>query len=150
MTALPTASPAPDTATTRAASRAAIAFVRAILLTEAALTLALAVFFSLLASEARSFLGGTTGEAAETTLRFAAAAAFIFAIAAAIASRGVRRRRTWSWTTAAVLQLLLAIGTAVAVFTADWHPAYLIGFALATIGMTALCLPAVRRELGQV
>ena len=145
MTALPTTVTTIDTRT----PSAALGLVRVFLLVEALGTFVLAIFLSLLAAGQREFLGGVPGEAAETTIRFAAAGAFVFAVAAAIAARGVRRRRGWSWTTAAVLQLLLAIGTGVAVMTADWHPAYLAGFALATVVMLVLCLPTVRRALGQ-
>ena len=145
MTALPTAS-TPTDAPARPASRAAgVTFIRWILLLEALLGLGLSIFLSLLASA----MGDFSGPEAETNVRWAAAAAFLFAIAAAIASRGVRRRRGWAWTTAAVLQLLLAVGTAIAVLNVEWHPAYLIGFALATVTMLVLCLPGVRRELGQ-
>lgn len=151
MTALPstTASPVEPVIAAPASRSTAIGLLRTLLLTEAVLTLGLAIFLSLLASGLRDFLGGESGLAAETTVRFAAAAAFLFAIAAAIASRGARRRRTWSWTTAAVLQLLLAIGTGVAVLVAEWHPAYLVGFALATVTMLVLSTPVVRRSLGQ-
>jgi hypothetical protein len=149
MTALPTATPAADPVQQPAARPMTLGAVRALLLVEAALTLGLAIFLSLLAGEARDFFGGSQGESTEITLRFAAAAAFIFAIAAAITSRGVRRRRGWAWTTAAVLQLILAVGTGVAVLSAEWHPAYLVGFGLAGVVMLILCIPSVRQELGQ-
>jgi hypothetical protein len=145
MTALPT------TVTTAEshAPGAALAFVRFLLLVEALATFVLAIFLSLLATGQRELVGGTSGEAAETMIRFAAAGAFLFAVAAGIAARGVRRRRAWAWTTAAVLQLLLAVGTGVAVLTAEWHPAYLAGFALPGAAMLVLCLAGVRRALGQ-
>jgi hypothetical protein len=149
MTALPTATPSTDASPQPAARSAPLGFVRTLLLIEAALTLGLAVFLSLLAAEARVFFGGAQGEATEITLRFAAAAAFIFAIAAAITSRGVRRRRGWAGTTASVLQLIMAVGTGVAVLSAEWHPAYLVGFGLAAATMLVLCIPSVRRALGQ-
>jgi peptidoglycan/LPS O-acetylase OafA/YrhL len=126
-----------------------VGLLRSVLLLESLLTLALAVFLSLLASGLREFLGGVSGEAAETTVRFGAAAAFVFAVAAAIASRGARRRRSWSWTTAAVLQLLLALGTGIAIVAATWHPAMLVGLVLPGIGMLLLSMPRVRAELGQ-
>jgi hypothetical protein len=149
MSALPTTTPTTDPVAPPAGRAVTLGVVRALLLIEAALTLGLAVFLSLLATEAREFFGGSRGEATEITLRFAAAAAFIFAIAAAIASRGVRRRRGWAWTTAAVLQLVLAVGTGVAVLSAEWHPAYLVGFVLAAVTMLVLCMPTVRHDLGQ-
>jgi hypothetical protein len=37
----------------------------------------------------------------------------------------------------------------VAVMTAEWHPAYLAGFAVATVLMTVLSAPSVREALGQ-
>jgi hypothetical protein len=127
-----------------------LAVLRGLLLSQALLTLALAVFLSLLAAALRDFLGGSAGIAAETTLRFAAGAAFLFAIFAAIAARGARRRRAWAWTMAAVLQLVLAIGTGVAVMTAEWHPVYLAAFGLAATVMLVLSTTSVRRALGQL
>jgi MFS family permease len=83
------------------------------------------------------------------TVRFAAGASFLFAIFAAIASRGARRRRAWAWTMAAVLQLILAIGTGIAVVTVEWHSIYLIGFGLAATVMLVLSTASIRRVLGQ-
>lgn len=140
----PAAAPVPA-----AARMPLIGLLRSLLMLEAVLTLALAVFLSLLASGLRDFLGGESGLAAETTIRFAAGAAFLFAIFAAISARGARRRRAWSWTMAAILQVLLAIGTGVAILTAEWHPAYLAGFGLATAVMLVLSAGSVRRALGQ-
>ena len=137
MTALPSATPSPITS---APSVPLIGALRVLLLAEAAAGFALAVLLSMLAGESAS---------AETTLRFAAAAAFLFAIFAAVASRGARRRRGWAWTMAAVLQVVLAIGTAIAVLTAAWHPLYLVGFAAAAVVMTVLSTGPVRRALGQ-
>lgn len=145
MTALPTATPTSDVATPPASRSAGILVTRVLLLVEAALTLGLSIFLSLLASA----LGDFSGPDAELTVRWASAAAFLFAIAAAIASRGVRRRRGWAWTTAAVLQLIMAVGTGIAVLNVNWHPAYLIGFALPALAMLVLCTPSVRRDLGQ-
>jgi hypothetical protein len=146
MTALPTATPSPITT---APSVPLIGVLRTLLLVEAAATLALAILLSMLAGGTADFLGGDVGASAETTLRFAAGGAFLFAIFAAIASRGARRRRTWAWTMAAVLQVILAIGTGIAVLTAEWHPIYLVGFAMAAVVMTVLSTAAVRRALGQ-
>lgn len=120
--------------------------LRGLLMSQAILMLGLAVFFSLLAAAVRDFLG----PAAETNVRFVAAGAFLFAVFAAIAARGARRRRRWSWTMAAVLQLIGAIGTAVAVIVAEWHPIYLFGFGLAAITMLVLSTTSVRRSLGQL
>ncbi len=118
-----------------------IGVLRTLLLAEAVLGLTLAIVLSLLA--------GGPGVDAETSVRFAASAAFLFAIFAAIASRGARRRRGWSWTMAAILQVLLAVGTGVAVMVAEWHPVYLAGFGLATAVMLVLSAASVRRALGQ-
>lgn len=123
-----------------------VGVLRGLLLSQALLGLGLAVFFSLLAAAARDFLG----PGAEVNVRFAAAGAFVFAIFAAIASRGARRRRGWAWTMAAVLQLILAIGTATAVIVAEWSPLYLFGFGLAAVTMLILSTTAVRRSLGQL
>ena len=50
---------------------------------------------------------------------------------------------------AAILQVLLAVGTGVAIMVAEWHPAYLIGFGLASAVMLVLSVASVRRALGQ-
>jgi peptidoglycan/LPS O-acetylase OafA/YrhL len=130
-------------ATTAAPARLpALSTLRWLLLGEAALTLGLAVFLSALAAD-------LLGSDAETNVRFAAGGAFLFAIFAAIAARGARRRRSWAWTMAAILQVLLAIGTSIAVMTAEWNPAYLAGFGFASVVMLVLSMPSVRRALGQ-
>ncbi len=126
-----------------------VGVLRVLLLSEAVATLALAIFLSLLAAAMRGFLGGDAGRTAEEMIRFAAAASFGIAIFAAIASRGARRHRPWSWTLAALLQVVVAIGTGVAVMTASWHPVFLLGFALPTAVMLVLSAPSVRQALGQ-
>ena len=145
----------PSAATTRGAptgteSRVVgIGVLRAFLLGEAVLGLVTAIGLSMLASSQSASIGGEAGRAAEQTLRFAAGFSFLFAIFAAFASRGARRRRTWSWTLAAMLQLILAVGTGIAILAAAWHPAYLVGFALPAAVMLVLSAPSVRRALGQ-
>lgn len=143
MTALTNTAASPALPTTMRSPLVGV--LRTFLIVEAVLALALTVFLSMLAGG----MDGAGGGEAATTARFAAGGAFVFAILAAIASRGARRRRGWSWTLSALLQLVLAIGTGVAVLTADWHPSYLIGFALATAVMTVLSTTTVRRALGQ-
>lgn len=145
MSALPSANPSPMPTPARVPL---IGLLRALLIAEAVGTLVLAIFLSLLAG-GEADLGGTVAADTETSLRFAAGAAFLFAIFAAVASRGARRRRAWAWTMAAILQVLLAIGTGVAVMTAEWHPAYLIGFAMAAVVMIVLSTGPVRHALGQ-
>jgi hypothetical protein len=137
MTAMPKAAPS-----AAPASRPLLVVLRALFLAEAVGGLVLAIFLSLLA-------GATADGDTETSLRFAAGAAFVFGIFAAVASRGVRRRRSWAWTLGAVLQVILAIGTGLAVFIGSWHPAYLIGFAFAAVVMIVLSTASVRRALGQ-
>ncbi len=149
MTALPAAIQATDTPAAPLSRNAAIGSVRIVLLVEALATVALAIVLSLLAAAERNFLGGESGARAETLFQCAAAGAFLLGVAAAIAARGVRRRRAWSWTTSAVVQLLVAVGTAIAVVALPWHPAFLIGFAVPSLAMLLLCLPSVRRALGQ-
>lgn len=146
MTAVPAAPPSPMTSNP---SVPLIGLLRTLLLLEAAATLALAVLLSMLAGGTADFVGATVDTGAETSLRFAAGASFLFAIFAAVASRGARRRRLWAWTLAAILQVLLAIGTGLAVLVAEWHPAYLVGFAMAAGVMTVLSTGPVRRALGQ-
>lgn len=126
-----------------------IGLLRALLLGEAVLMLGLAVFLSVLAPAINDFLGGDAGRDAEQNLRFVAGFAFVFAILAAVGSRGARRRRSWSWTLAALLQLVLAVGTGIATLTTTWHPAYLGGFVLAAVVMLVLSSASVRRALGQ-
>jgi len=137
MTAVPSA---PPTATP-VARAPMMTVLRFLLLAEAIAGLVLAIFLSLLA--------GNVDIDTETSLRFAAGGAFLFAIFAAVASRGVRRRRGWAWTMTAILQVLLAIGTGLAIFVATWHPAYLVGFGLAAVVMIVLSAGSVRRALGQ-
>lgn len=122
-----------------------IGLLRGLLLIQAAAGLGLAVFLSLVADA----VAGQSGIAGETAVRFAAGGTFLFALFAAIASRGARRRRGWAWTMAAILQVLLALGTGIAIMVADWHPAYLAGFALASAVMLVLSVASVRRALGQ-
>jgi hypothetical protein len=126
-----------------------IGLLRALLLSEAVAGLVLAILLSLLAAAERDFLGGDAGRAAEQTLRFAAGGAFMFAVFAAIASRGARRRRGWAWTLAAILQVVLAIGTGIAIMAVEWQGFFLIGFAAAAIVMLVLSATSVRRALGQ-
>lgn len=149
MNALQTAA-APSIAPLEPSSRVPmIGMLRALLIGEAIAGLALAVFWSLLAAALRDFLGGDSGRAAEETVRFAAGGAFLFAIFAAVASRGARRRRPWAWTLGAILQVVLAIGTGVAIMVADWHPVFLVGFGAAAVVMLVLSTTSVRRTLGQ-
>lgn len=126
-----------------------VGVLRALLIGEALAGIALAVFLSMLAAGLRDFLGGDAGRAAEESVRFAAGGAFVFTILAAIASRGARLRKSWSWTLAAILQVILAVGTGVAVMVAEWHPLFLIGFGVAAVVMLVLSTTAVRRALGQ-
>jgi hypothetical protein len=137
MTAVPSAAPT----ATPVARAPMMTVLRFLLLAEAIAGLVLAIFLSLLA--------GNVDIDTETSLRFAAGGAFLFAIFAAVASRGVRRRRGWAWTMTAILQVLLAIGTGLAIFVATWHPAYLVGFGLAAVVMIVLSAGSVRRALGQ-
>lgn len=128
---------------------AMVGALRALLLLEAALLLGLAIVLSLLAAGLADSIGGGSGRAAEESVRLVAGFSFVAAILAAVASRGARRRRAWSWTLSAVLQLIVAVGTAIAVFVAEWHPLYLVAFGVAALAMLALSTTAVRRALGQ-
>ena len=149
MNAMPTAA-APSYATDDPAERVPmIGLLRALLIGEVLAGIALAVFLSLVAGAVRGSLGGDEGQAADDTLRFAAGGSFVFAILEAFASRGARRRRGWAWTLAAILQVLIAIGTGIAVLTVEWHPLFLVGFALAALVMLVLSTTPVRRALGQ-
>ena len=123
--------------------------LRALLIGEAVLGLGLTIFLSLVAATLGDATGGDEGLAIEERLRFAAGGAIVFAIAALIASRGARRRRPWAWTLAALLQLVLAIGTGVAILVAGWYPVELVGFGLAIVVMFVLSTSSVRRALGQ-
>ncbi len=127
-----------------------IAVLRAILIGEALAALAATIALSMLASALANFLGGDSGRAAEETVRFTAAIAFIVAIAVAVTARGVRLARSWSWTAAALLQVVIAGATALAAIVVPWHPVELVGFVLPVAGMLVLSTPGVRRALGQV
>ena len=118
------------------------------LLIEAAVCVALAVVLSLVATGIRDLSPDDIG--ADTGVRFAAAGAFLLAVALAIVARGVRRRRSWSWTAAAIAQVVLAVGTAIAVLVADWHPAYLAAVAAAGVLLVLLSARRVRGALGQL
>ena len=139
----------PITTLTAAPRVPMVGVLRALLLSEAVAGLGLAIVLSLLAAAERDFLGGGSGRAAEQTLRFAAGGAFLFAIFAASASRGARRRRAWAWTLAAILQVVLAIGTGIAIMAVEWQTLFLIGFGAAAIVMLVLSTTSVRRALGQ-
>ena len=123
-----------------------------VLLIEALLGLAVAIALSLVAGGYRASLAGEAALSAEEGARWAAGGAFVFAIGALVAALGARRGRAWSWTLAAVLQLILAIAAAIAMFAAgrpDLVAAYLVAFALAGGAMLILSTPQVRRALGQ-
>lgn len=126
-----------------------VGVLRTFLIGEAVLGLALAIFLSLVAAALGDAIGGDEGRATEERLRFAAGGAMLFSIAALVASRGARRRRPWAWTLSALLQLVLAIGTGVAIIVATWHPIDLVGFGLAAVVMIVLSTASVRRALGQ-
>ena len=89
------------------------------------------------------------GPDADVPLRFAAGGALLLGILAAIASRGARRRRSWAWTLAAILQVIIAVATGIAVLTVEWHPIYLVAFGAAAVVMLVLSTTSVRRALGQ-
>lgn len=126
-----------------------VGVLRALLLAEAAGGLALAIFLSLLAGGQSQFVGGDLGRSAEEGLRFAAGGAVLFAIFAAFASRGARRRRPSAWTLAAMLQVIVAVATGVAVLVTEWHPLFLVAFVVAATVMLVLSTASVRRALGQ-
>ena len=144
MSAIPTAT-AVDDAEVQAPM---IGVLRLLLLLEAAGGLAVAILLSLVAADLESTGAGPDLDLA-VTIRFAAAGAFLIGLFAAIASRGARRHRGWAWTMAAILQVLIAIGTGIAIFTTEWQPYFLIGFGAAVVVMLVLSTSAVRRALGQ-
>ena len=131
---------------------AAITALWCLLLVEALLGVVVAVLLSLVAGGQRSALEGEVGLAAEEGTRWAAGGAFVFAIGALVAAIATRRRRPWSWNLSAILQLILAIAAAIAMFragAAGMTAAYLVAFALAAGTMLLLSTPQVRRALGQ-
>lgn len=136
----------------RYAGGGAITALWVVLALEVALGVILAIVLSLLAEDQRASLGEEAGVAAETSIRFAAGGAFVFAIAALTAALAVRRRRRWAWTLGVILQLVLAIGTGIALLALGGEgvsPGYLIGFAVAGLAMLLLSTGQVRRALGQ-
>jgi len=141
MTAQTAASPAPTTH----AREPMVGVLRGLLLAEAAGGLVLTILLSM----AASLVGAEQGADAAVPLQFAAGGAFLLGILAAIASRGARRRRSWSWTLAAMLQVVIAVATGIAVLNVEWHPIYLVPFAAAALVMLVLSTSSVRRALGQ-
>jgi hypothetical protein len=141
MTAQTAASPAPTTQ----AREPMVGVLRGLLLAEAAGGLVLTILLSM----AASLVGAEQGADAAVPLQFAAGGAFLLGILAAIASRGARRRRSWSWTLAAMLQVVIAVATGIAVLSVEWHPIYLVPFAAAALVMLVLSTSSVRRALGQ-
>lgn len=135
-----------NASTTATPTDSTLGLLRGLLLIEAAALLTATIFLSLLAGGTEELRGPGSGE---TAIRFAAGGTFLAAILAAVASRGVRRRKGWGWTLGALLQVLVAIGTGIAILVAEWHPALLVGFALPTIVMLVLSTNTVRRALGQ-
>lgn len=123
-----------------------------VLLVEALLGLVVAIVLSLVAGGYSASLEGDGELAAEEGARWAAGGAFVFAIAALVAAIAARRRRPWAWNLAALLQLILALAAAIAMFTAGPEgvsAAYLVAFGLAGVTMLILSMPQVRRRLGQ-
>jgi hypothetical protein len=144
MTAQTAAPPAPTT-TTEAPREPMVGVLRALLLAEAAGGLVLTILLSM----AASLVGEQQGPDAAVPLQFAAGGALLLAILAAIASRGARRRRSWSWTLAAMLQVVIAVATGIAILNVEWHPIYLVPFGAAVLVMVVLSNASVRRALGQ-
>jgi hypothetical protein len=138
-TAVPSASPTPN------ARVPMVGVLRALLIGEALAGLVVAIFLSMGASA----IGAQQGPDAEVPLRFAAGGALLVGIFALIASRGARRRRSWAWTMAAMLQVIIAVATGIAVFAVEWHPLYLVAFGAAVGVMLVLSTSSVRRALGQ-
>lgn len=126
-----------------------VGVLRALLLGEAAAGLAVAIFLSLLAGAQADFVGGDAARSTEEGLRFAAGGAVLFAILAAVASRGARKRKGWAWTLSAMLQVIMAVATGIAVLVTEWHPLFLAGFIVAALVMLVLSTTSVRRALGQ-
>ena len=138
-TAAPSAGSTPD------ARVPMVGVLRALLIGEALAGLVVAIFLSLGAS----VIGAEQGPDAEVPVRFAAGGALLLGIFALIASRGARRRRSWAWTMAAMLQVIIAVATGIAVLTVEWHPIYLAAFAATVVVMLVLSTTSVRRALGQ-
>ena len=92
-----------------------VGLLRALLLAEAAGGLVLSIFLTM----AASLTAQTRRRMPTVPIRFAAAGALMLGILAAIASRGARRRRSWSWTLAAMLQVIIAVATGIAIFTSS-------------------------------
>jgi len=136
---------APRAGTTPDARVPMVGVLRALLIGEALAGLVVAIFLSMGAS----VVGAQGGPDADVPLRFAAGGALMLGIFAAIASRGARRRRGWAWTLAAILQVIIAVATGIAVLTVEWHPIYLVAFGAAAVVMLVLSTTSVRRALGQ-
>lgn len=117
-----------------------LGLLRLLLLLEAAGLLGVTIALSMVA---------TQPGVDEVPIRFAAGGAIVLAILALFASRGVRRRRPGGWTLAAIIQVLVAVGTGIAVLTSEWQPAFIAGFATPALVMVVLSTASVREALGQ-
>ena len=136
MNAITAATAAPAAITPTGAASPAV--LRVSLLVEAASGLAAGIVLSMQAPQG-----------SEIALQFAAGGAVLAAIGAAIAARGVRRQRGWAWTFAAVIQVLVVTGIAVAAAVGGWHSVLLGALAVAAVVTLLLSTPTAREALGQ-
>jgi hypothetical protein len=84
-----------------------------------------------------------------TGAQFLAAGSVIFAIAAFFTARGVWRGRAWSYAWAAMLQIVVALSVAIALFSGGFEPHLGLALGLAAVATAALCAPGVREALSQ-
>ena len=122
----------------------ALVLLTALLGLEAVLALAAAIFLSMIAGAADE-----AGNDAGTGLRFAAGGAVIVAIVAYRAARNAWRARPRAYPQAAIIQLAVVAGLALAMVVAGWQPLYLAVIALAAGVFVLLSMPSSRDALDQ-
>jgi hypothetical protein len=81
--------------------------------------------------------------------QFMAAASVVFAIVAFFTARGAWRGRAWSFNWAAMLQIVIALAVAAALFSDGFEPQLLLALGLAGATTVALCAPSTREALSQ-
>jgi hypothetical protein len=116
----------------------------ALLAAEAVLTLAGGIALSMVAGAADE-----ASDATGTPLRFAAGGAVILAFIAYRAARNAWRGRPRAYPQAAILQLGLLGGLAVALLVIGWQPALVAVMVLPAAVFVLLTTRAVRESLGQ-
>lgn len=78
----------------------------------------------------------------------ATGAGIVFGVAALVTAAGAWRRKRWAWIVAAVIQVLVLLGVAVAALSGGWHVALTAAVALGVAGLVSVVAPPTKRWLG--